>query len=66
VLTLRDDWTEEQAEEWLASNYKPARDRLVELSWEVLGDLPPPEGVSFEDYKEDRNSDPGFSSAPRG
>lgn len=66
VLTLRDDWTEEQAEEWLSMNFKPARDRLVKLSWEVLGDLLPPEDMSFEDYKEDLAAAPEFSSAPRG
>lgn len=66
VLTLREDWTEEQAEEWLSANFKPARDRLVELSWEILGDLLPPEGMSFEDYKEDLAAAPDFSSVPRG
>ena len=39
VLTLKPDWTEEQAEEWLSENEKYFRDRLVELGWQVMEDL---------------------------
>ena len=39
VLTLRPDMTEEQAEEFLQSNEKHLRDRLIELGWDVMESL---------------------------
>lgn len=41
ILTLKPDWTDEQAEEWLACNQKYIQDRLVEVGWEVIEDLLP-------------------------
>lgn len=41
ILTLKPDWTDEQAEEWLECNQKYIRDRLVELGWEVIESLLP-------------------------
>lgn len=39
ILTLRSDWTVDQAEEWLIKNQKYIQDRLVELGWEVIETL---------------------------
>lgn len=39
IQTLRPDWTTEQAEEWLDTNQRYIRDRLVELGWEVIETL---------------------------
>lgn len=39
VLTLRPEWTAEQAEEWLEFNERYVRDRLVELGWGVIDTL---------------------------
>lgn len=39
IQTLRPDWTTEQAEEWLLTNQRYIRDRLVELGWEVIETL---------------------------
>jgi hypothetical protein len=39
ILTLRSDWTEDQAEEWLIKNQKYIQSRLVELGWEVIETL---------------------------
>jgi len=39
VLTLRPDMTAEQAEEFLQSNEKHLRDRLIELGWDVMESL---------------------------
>ena len=39
VLTIRPDMTEEQAEEFLQSNEKHLRDRLIELGWDVMESL---------------------------
>lgn len=39
VLTLREDMSMEEAEEFLVANQKHLRDRLVELGWEVMESL---------------------------
>ena len=39
VLTLRPEWTAEQAEEWLELNERYVADRLVELGWGVIDTL---------------------------
>lgn len=39
IQTLREDWTTEQAEEFLQNNQKYIQDRLVELGWEVIESL---------------------------
>ena len=36
ILTLRPEWTKEQAEEFLEMNEKHIQNRLVELGWEVI------------------------------
>jgi len=36
ILTLRPDWSEDQAEEWIIKNQKHIQSRLVELGWEVI------------------------------
>ena len=39
ILTLRPEWTEEKAEEWLAQNERCVQDRSIELGWEVIETL---------------------------
>jgi hypothetical protein len=39
ILTLRPDWSEDQAEEWIIKNQKHIQSRLVELGWEVIETL---------------------------
>lgn len=39
IKTLREDWTTEQAEEFLQNNQRRIQDRLVELGWEVIETL---------------------------
>lgn len=39
IQTLRPEMTDEQAAEWLQSNQKYIRDRLVELGWDVIESL---------------------------
>jgi len=39
IQTLKPDWSDEQAKEWLEKNARAIRDRLVELGWEVIEDL---------------------------
>jgi hypothetical protein len=39
VLALRPDMTIEEAEEWLQTNEKHLRDRLIELGWDVMETL---------------------------
>ena len=39
IQTLRPGMSTEEAEEWLESNQKYIRDRLVELGWEVIESL---------------------------
>ena len=39
VLTLRPDWTTEQAEDFLCDNESRIQDRTIEIGWEVLEDL---------------------------
>jgi len=39
VITLRENMSMEEAEEFLQSNQKYIQDRLVELGWEVLETL---------------------------
>jgi hypothetical protein len=39
ILTLRPEWTEEKADEWLAQNERHIQDRSVELGWEVIETL---------------------------
>jgi hypothetical protein len=39
VKTLKPDWTDEQATEWLAVNQKHIQERLVEMGWEVMNAL---------------------------
>lgn len=39
IKTLREDWTAEQAEEFLQNNQRRIQDRLVELGWEVIETL---------------------------
>jgi hypothetical protein len=46
ILTLRPDWTEARAEEWLAANERYAIDRIVELGWGVFEALLGAEGRS--------------------
>jgi hypothetical protein len=41
ILNLKPNWTEKQAEEWLASNEKYIQDRTIELGWEVIECLLP-------------------------
>lgn len=42
VKTLRPDWSLEECAYWLAENERHIQDRLVELGWEVIGNLLPP------------------------
>jgi hypothetical protein len=39
IKTLREDWTTEQAEEFLQNNQRRIQDRLVELGWDVIETL---------------------------
>lgn len=39
VLTLRPDMALEEAEEFLQSNERHLRDRLIELGWDVMESL---------------------------
>lgn len=39
VITIRPDMSIEEAEEFLQSNERHLRDRLVELGWEVMESL---------------------------
>lgn len=39
IQQLQPDWTLEQCEEWLQSNETHLSDRLIELGWDVIGDL---------------------------
>ncbi len=52
VLSLRENWTEEQAENFLEENEKRIKDRLVEEGWDVLEDLLPPEEEDEEEEQE--------------
>jgi hypothetical protein len=36
LQTLREGWTAEQCEDWLAANERHIQDRLIELGWEVI------------------------------
>lgn len=36
VLTLRPEWTKEQAEDFLCENERQIQDRTIEIGWEVL------------------------------
>jgi hypothetical protein len=42
VKALRPEWSVEKCEEWLAENERHIQDRLVELGWEIIGNLLPP------------------------
>ena len=44
VASLRPDWTEEQAEEWLSFNEKYIRDAMIRAGWSAIETLLPPEG----------------------
>lgn len=46
ILTLRPDWTEDQADEFLFSNAKIIQDRMIETGWGVIEDLLPAEEQS--------------------
>ena len=39
VQSIRPNWSDERAEQWLADNQRHIQDRLVELGWEVIEDL---------------------------
>lgn len=39
ILSLRPEWTEEQAEHFLSLNEKHIQNRLVELGWDVIETL---------------------------
>lgn len=52
VLTLRKDWTEEQAEEWLHDNARFIEDAMCERGWEVIEQL-----LGDEDGDEDEAED---------
>jgi hypothetical protein len=39
IQTLRPEMTDEEAAQWLESNQKYIRDRLVELGWDVIESL---------------------------
>lgn len=39
IQTIRPDWTDEQAEDWLASNEKYIQSRMIEVGWEVIETL---------------------------
>jgi hypothetical protein len=39
IQTIRPEWTDEQAEEWLASNEKYIQSRMIEVGWEVIETL---------------------------
>ena len=41
VLTLKDDWTEEQAEEWLKANAKYIQEQMVQSGWNAIENLLP-------------------------
>lgn len=41
ILTLKPDWSEKKAEEWLARNQRRIQDRTIELGWEVIECLLP-------------------------
>ncbi len=59
ILTIREDWTEEQAEDFLRKNEHRIQDRMVEIGWEVIYDLLPPETDEELDY-EILNEDDGY------
>ena len=44
IASLKPEWTEARAEEFLANNENRIRDRLIELGWDVIQDL-----IDFED-----------------
>lgn len=39
IQTIRPDWTDEQAEEWLSCNAKHIQSRMIEVGWEVIETL---------------------------
>lgn len=39
IQTIRPDWTDEQAEDWLAANAKHIQSRMIEVGWEVIETL---------------------------
>lgn len=43
VQTLRPGWNFKKSEDWLRQNEKYIRDRLIELGWDVIEALLPPE-----------------------
>ena len=44
VLTLRPEWTVEEAERWLNRNEKWIQDGMIEHGWQVIENLLPPMG----------------------
>ena len=44
VQTLREYWSIEKCREWLEANERYVADRLIELGWDVIEALLPPEG----------------------
>lgn len=36
IVSIREGWTLEQAENWLDVNWRKVQDRLIETGWEVL------------------------------
>lgn len=41
ILSLRPEWSDEKAEEWLSSNEKYIQDIMVERGWEAIDCLLP-------------------------
>ena len=49
IFSLKPDWTDEQAEEWLECNQKYIQERMVELGWEVIESLLPSDSGEKDD-----------------
>lgn len=39
ILTVRPEWSNEKAQQWLEDNQKYIQSRLIELGWEVIETL---------------------------
>ena len=48
IASLKPEWSEKRAEEFLYNNQNRLRDRLIELGWEVMDDL-----IWFEEDERD-------------
>lgn len=50
VLSLREDWSVKQCEDFLSRNSKQMQDRLIELGWQVMQDL-----IDYDESEEKTN-----------